>query len=1416
MFNGHNLLLWERAIEAALKPRKLIHHLTEEGPTEDHPNFQKWTMEEEFVFAWLLDSIAPEQMPKYISYDNSKKLWDAIRRSHSKKGDKTRIIGLIIKSYTLKQGEKDVLTYSNELREIYNELDHCYPLSTDPMARTREATNRVCLFLQGLRPEFEIARSQLFNRDEEPTFDEAVMKVIQEESRLKALQGAIEGTAYLMKEYKKRNDPEKVNKEDLLCTYCNKRGHIREKCWKLHGKPPHIARAHLAAQQGAYATTSGGEGLPSAQDFQKMMQELQSLKAMINSSKTVIGSTSLANCGNPDFLNFSFFTNEWILDSGATDHMTSVKDFFITYEKIIPGKHVQTADGTLLPVIGIGNIKMQPIGILTNVLHIPKLFVSLISVQRLAKIKEYNILFDDLDAYLCNKVQGWKIGLARIQQGLYHLPWQDPKDVMETESKVAAIKASPEEEIMKIHQRMGHPSFYLLKHMYPHLFEGNKIEMICDACQLGKFKRTTYPSNDNRKLKPFQLIHCDVWGPAPKDDILGNKYFLICTDDFSRFSWLFLLKQKTEVTSTIKNLINTIENQFSERVKGLRTDNAKDFLNRELREFLASKGIIHETSCPYTPQQNGLAERKIGDIVDKGRTLLIQANAPVNMWGFAVMTAIHLINRLPSRTLDYKSPIEILEKNYPSVRLKTGLPVRVFGCIAYVHNSTHKQNKLSAKAIKCVFIGYSTTQKGYKLYHPITRRYIVQKDVVFDEDNFFYKQTGYEKYREVTHLITLEDKAPLERSEVPLAQESIPYTIEGTEEQEKIAQNPDKASDHDQGTVPLNNIVESNCEGVLPYPKYYERKKKRNSQKELPVSNINQETVPLNDTDAGEVESNEGGDDLPIALRKKSRACVKPIPYEMVNYLNYSKVSPQYKAFLTTIQDIPIPKTTDEAMKSTRWKEAMDEEMRALLENNTWEIIDLPDGKKSVSCRWVYTIKCKEDGSLDRYKARLVARGYTQTYGIDYQETFAPVAKINTIRILISLAVNLDWPLNQYDIKNAFLHGDLREEIYMDLPPGYGSTRDSRKVCKLKKALYGLKQSPRAWFGKFTLAMKTLGYRQCNGEHTLFYKHASRGLVTILIVYVDDIIITGNNLEELRNLETQLDKNFRVKKLGPLKYFLGIEFARSSEGILMTQQKYILELLEQTKHLNCHVSDTPIEVNHKLKISEDDPRVEPLSYQEIVGKLVYLSHTRPDICYAVNVLSQFMHSPRTTHFQALYKVLRYLKGTTGLGIAYRKTGKLDLNLYTDSDFAGSRVDYRSTTGYCTILGGNLVTWRSKKQSVVSKSSTEAEFRAMSKGIDEVMWIKHMLDELRVPYLRPIIIRCDNRSAISIAHDPVDHDKMKHVNIDRFYIQDHLERGIVKTEHVTSEEQCADIFTKGLPTKTMKYLISKLGMTNMHS
>lgn len=336
-----------------------------------------------------------------------------------------------------------------------------------------------------------------------------------------------------------------------------------------------------------------------------------------------------------------------------------------------------------------------------------------------------------------------------------------------------------------------------------------------------------------------------------------------------------------------------------------------------------------------------------------------------------------------------------------------------------------------------------------------------------------------------------------------------------------------------------------------------------------------------------------------------------------------------------------------EALDNPKWIEAMNEEMGALQRNSTWELVPLPEGKKTIGCKWVYTVKLKADGSIDRYKAGLVAKGYTQKYGVDYQETFAPVAKLDTVRVLISLAANRDWPLKQFDVKNAFLNGNLEEEVYMELPPGVklGSSTKN-KVCRLRKSLYGLKQSPRAWFGRFSETMKAFGYRQSGADHTLFIKR-KEGKLTALIVYVDDMVLTGDDHEEMRLLQEYLATEFEMKDLGDLKYFLGIEVIRTDKGIALSQRKYVLDLLTETGMLACKPAVTPIEMNHRLGIFPNQVPADIGRYQRLVGRLIYLSHTRPDIAYAVSVVSQFMHQPSEDHMAAVYRILRYLKGSPG-------------------------------------------------------------------------------------------------------------------------------------------------------------------------
>ncbi|CAN1790917.1 Retrovirus-related Pol polyprotein from transposon RE1 [Linum perenne] len=550
---------------------------------------------------------------------------------------------------------------------------------------------------------------------------------------------------------------------------------------------------------------------------------------------------------------------------------------------------------------------------------------------------------------------------------------------------------------------------------------------------------------------------------------------------------------------------------------------------------------------------------------------------------------------------------------------------------------------------------------------------------------------------------------------------------------------------------------------------------------------------------------------LPIAYRKGVRECTK---HPIRKWINYSRLNPNYQAFISQLDNERIPANIHEGMKDQKWREAVHEEIKALEKNKTWYVVPLPHGKKAVDCKWIFTIKYKADGSVERYKARLVARGFTQSYGIDYQETFAPVAKLNTVRVLLSLAVNLDWHLYQLDVKNAFLNGDLLEEVYMNVPAGMNQEK-SGVVCKLNKALYGLKQSPRAWFERFSTAVKSGGYKQCQTDHTLFVKHSASGKLAILIVYVDDIIITGNDEDEIKQLKKRLATEFEIKDLENLRYFLGMEIARSKDELIVSQRKYILDLLSETGMLGCKPANTLMEQNKQWS-QEGVDLVEKRRYQRLVGKLIHLSHTRPDIAYAVGIASQHMQNPNKEHNEAVNRILRYLKGTPGLGLRFCKHAKKYIEVFTDASWACELTDRRSTSGYCTFVYRNLVTWRSQKQPVVARSSAEAEYRAISLGICEGIWLKRLLRELKIEDLKPISLRSDSQYAISIVKNPVHHDRTKHVEIDRHFISDNASRGVVEVTYIPLADQTADILTKSTSREVLEHFKSKLSLYNIYT
>ncbi|KAM6555970.1 hypothetical protein CsatB_002989 [Cannabis sativa] len=386
----------------------------------------------------------------------------------------------------------------------------------------------------------------------------------------------------------------------------------------------------------------------------------------------------------------------------------------------------------------------------------------------------------------------------------------------------------------------------------------------------------------------------------------------------------------------------------------------------------------------------------------------------------------------------------------------------------------------------------------------------------------------------------------------------------------------------------------------------------------------------------------------------------------------------------------------------------------------------------------------------------------------------------------------------------------------MTLPQGYKPKGElpHNAVCKLKKSLYGLKQASRQWFAKFSTALFDEGFSHSATDHSLFIKHFGDHFI-FLLVYVDDVILVSNDLQELEALKVRLNARFKLKDLGNLKYFLGLEIARSQKGIFVSQRPYALQLLEDLGHLGCKPMNTPMEANLKLGQNDKEKLADPTLYRRIIGKLQYLTITRPDISYSVNKLSQFLAVPQASHMNAAVRVLQYIKSTPGQGIYFPATCKIQLRAYTDSDWAACPDTRRSTTGFCIFIGDSIISWRSKKQHTVSRSSAEAEYRAMANTTCEVVWLISILKELNVHHEGPTLLFCDNKSAQHIAANPVFHERTKHIEIDCHLVREKVQAGVIKTVHVASKEQLADVLTKPLFPNQFNYIKDKMGLKNIY-
>lgn len=507
------------------------------------------------------------------------------------------------------------------------------------------------------------------------------------------------------------------------------------------------------------------------------------------------------------------------------------------------------------------------------------------------------------------------------------------------------------------------------------------------------------------------------------------------------------------------------------------------------------------------------------------------------------------------------------------------------------------------------------------------------------------------------------------------------------------------------------------------------------------------------------------------------------------------------------------PTSYNEAVKYKEWVSAMQTELSALEKHQTWSLTKLPNNKRAIGLKWVYKIKLGADGKIQKHKARLVAKGYAQEYGIDYEETFSPVARFETIRVILSIAAQKGWSMHQLDVKSAFLNGPLQEEVYVIQPPGFEIEDQEDKVYRLHKALYGLKQAPRAWYERIDKYLQGHEYYRTKSEPTVYVKRMGEDII-IVCIYVDDIIYTSSSTNLLQEFKALMVKEFEMSDMGSLSYFLGLEITQSKEGLFLSQRKYATDLLNKFGMKNCNLSFTPMNCGEKFKADESDEIADVRVFRSLVGGLLYLSHTRPDIAFAVGLISRYMQKPTACHLGAARRILRYVAGTVSYGLWYEKGKTVKLKGYTDSDWATSLEDRKSVSANIFFCGSGAISWSSKKQQVVALSSTEAEYVAAGAAACQAVWLRQLLDELGVKQTEPTTILCDNQSAIFLTKNAALHKRSKHIDIKYHYIKSLVETNQIVVKSCYTEEQVADALTKALGTEQFTYLRKLMGVKEL--
>jgi Reverse transcriptase (RNA-dependent DNA polymerase) len=1117
----------------------------------------------------------------------------------------------------------------------------------------------------------------------------------------------------------------------------------------------------------------------------------------------------------------------WYLDSGASYHMTPFRDKFTTFRPIKADPAGGITGHEITPQ-GIGTIRQHiddQVLEIPNVRYIPNIVTSLVSYRQLEK-------------------QGFKIELMPMEDGTSLFEITDPQgqtfkaipsasDVypingvinptalaVRTSKKTTKKATNSPDETIKIrpiyepievwHNRLGHLNaddiIQLAEDPRSGIkIKGSKVLPFCETCKLAGSKKKLSKRPMRRSHRRGEFLHIDTGGGGetlgdPSDlppSFQGSKYFIVITDDATRFRWVFFIKEKSEIYDVLVYFTNHLLNQGMRPAAFLRSDWAPELDSARVQTFLSGKGIKWEPTTTYSPHQDGVSERSIQTILRRARCILIQAKLPKKLWAEAMVTAIFLTNISPTSTelfselLPSKQKALTPHEAWYSTPYATPKALKMIGSDAYVHlegPELKKAGKISARSKKMTLVGYRDSST-YRLYDREADAVILSSSVDLNESTLNPPPPP------TTELV--DNDPPMESDEDESSDASIGDTIHVIPRDTTILE-------------PIPRIV-----GATPNKK--NEMANPPSRSTVPKTRRGKPKQPIVDPAvllAQELTNSTKSEPLTLlSLAKQDQALYEDPDIWFRPFRNL-------KAFLMKteqdIKGIKIPKTYEEAVSSPNakeWQAAMDKEIGENRARDVYTLVPTPKGVRTLGGKWVYTLKLDEHGEINRFKARWVVQGFRQRKGIEYTKTYAPVVAGSTVRTLFAVAAVRGWHIKQIDFITAFLNGILpeTETVYTIQPKGY--EQGPGLVCKLNQGLYGLKQAAKIWYDTLTSLLKELGFNPSQWDAGLWFNKENQTYITL---YVDDVKLIGPNEEELDGISRKIAKRFQIKELGHAHHYLGMKVRYIDGKIHLSQGTYIKQLLEEYDMGNCNataipmtpgliITDQPIKDNNGFTIED---------YQSAVGSLQFLAtYTRPDIAFATAFLARWNKGPTLQCWKAVKHVLRYLKGTIEHGILFNGNQGYNLVAYSDADWAGDTTDRKSTTGSLIKIADGPIYWRSTKQGGVSLSTTEAEYIAASETAKNVITTRGILEELGVTepgFAFPLLI--DNTGSIAVSGGEKITRNARHIDIRYHHIRDLIGKGLIEVLHTSSAKMAADGFTKALPEAKFKEFRDLIGVS----